>query len=115
MTDALGSTFDAYRHSVSCVPSQTTAEVRLDDRQYVVIRLTTGSRRGGSASAIQNHASLLQKAVSGANLSLAEASIWRISVLCFWRGENALLGHGSDNLASYGWVCGRHEVAHEDG
>ena len=25
-----------------------------------------------------------------------------------------LLGHGSDNLASYGWVCGRHEVAHED-
>src|ERR1019366_7543081 len=21
-----------------------------------------------------------------------------------------LLGHGPDNLASYGWVCGRHEV-----
>ncbi len=24
-----------------------------------------------------------------------------------------LLRHGSDNLGSYGWVCGRHEVAHE--
>ena len=92
-------------------------------RQPLMIAWNACSRwRGLSAhnswiaqSAIQNHASFLQKAVSGANLSLAEASIWRISVLCFWRGENALLGHGSDNLASYGWVCGRHEVAHEDG
>ncbi len=40
--------------------------------------------------------------------------VWPAVTLTLPQIGAGLLGHGPDNLASYGWVCGRHEVAHED-
>ena len=78
------------RRSASRVPSKTTGEACLDDRKFGANRSRRGAEILRSLSATHNDDSLLKKAVSGSNLDVADASIWRISVYLSWADIPAL-------------------------
>jgi hypothetical protein len=70
---------NSMRQSVSRVSSKTTGDVYLEDGKFAAIRLATDSRYSPKRIGNDGDASVLQNAVSGGNLNLTEASIWRIS------------------------------------